>query len=285
MTVSGYKGLFAACVVVCIGALLLSPRLAHAEPVWELGAGVAALSLPDYRGSKQSHSYLLPFPYAVYRGERMSLDRQGLRARLFDLDRLHIEGSFIGNFALRSSDNTLRTGMSPLYPLLEAGPELVYTLIAAQRSSDLKLDLRLATRAAFAVGGGRLSSEGLVASPYFRLSMLDPFGAGFRVTATAGLLFADSRYNDYLYSVAPEFATASRPAYRAAGGYSGTIALLAAGRNYGRLWIGGYLRVDSLRGASFTSSPLVETRSSTALGIAMAWVFAQSAEQALRTDE
>ena len=38
------------------------------RPLWELGLGVAALRLPDYRGSDQSSTYLLPLPYVVYRG-------------------------------------------------------------------------------------------------------------------------------------------------------------------------------------------------------------------------
>jgi outer membrane protein len=50
--------------VPAAGADRLVPR-----PLWELGLGVAALRLPDYRGSDQSSTYLLPLPYVVYRGE------------------------------------------------------------------------------------------------------------------------------------------------------------------------------------------------------------------------
>src|SRR5882757_8072770 len=38
-------------------------------PLWEVGGGLAYAHLPDYRGSDEAHSYVLPFPLLVYRGD------------------------------------------------------------------------------------------------------------------------------------------------------------------------------------------------------------------------
>lgn len=265
---------------LCLSAIAVSmTQPAIAKPLWEAGAGMATLSLPDYRGSDQRRSYALPFPYFVYRGERLLVDRQGMRAKLFDSDRLHLDASFTGNFALRSDDNRARAGMSPLHPIIEAGPELVYTLVQAPGSGGTTVDLRLATRAAFAIGGGRVSHQGFTASPYLRLHNRSLFGTGFDWSASAGLLYGSARYHAYLYSVDPEFATLARPAFSAPGGYAGTTAQMGAGRRFGDFWVGGFVRHDSLNGASFEASPLVRSRSYATAGIAVSWVFGTSSAQ------
>ncbi len=274
------------CRSLCLSLLLLLLPVppAVAEPLWEAGLGVAALSLPDYRGSDRRHDYLLPFPYFVYRGERWRADREGLRARLFDNERFDLDLSFAGNFALHSRDNPARAGMPVLYPSVEAGPELYYRLIGDRRS-PWRLDARLAARAAFSVGGGRVATyQGMVATPYLRLDVPNLAGTGFEFTGSAGLLYGDRRYHNYIYSVAPEYALADRPAYAAPGGYGGTQFQLGAGRRFGNLWLGGYLRHDSLNGAAFEASPLVRTRRFSSAGIAAAWVFGASSESARSHD-
>ena len=54
-------------------ALLLAcscPRAQGPLPRLELGIGLVALNSPDYRGSAESSTYLLPTPYIKYRGDR-----------------------------------------------------------------------------------------------------------------------------------------------------------------------------------------------------------------------
>jgi hypothetical protein len=45
-------------------------NVCHAEllPLWEVGAGVGVLNLPDYRGAESRSNYVLPVPYFIYRG-------------------------------------------------------------------------------------------------------------------------------------------------------------------------------------------------------------------------
>jgi outer membrane scaffolding protein for murein synthesis (MipA/OmpV family) len=264
-------------------AAAASPVLA--EPLWEAGAGAAALSLPDYRGSNERHGYVLPFPYVVYRGDRLRIDRNGMFASLFDSERVELDLSFTGNFALRSDGTQARAGMPALHPVLEGGPELVVHLIGRPHRREPRLDLRLAARAAIAVGGGRVTNAGFTGAPYLRLDLPDGLGSGFDVTATLGLLYGDRRHHGYLYSVEPQYATATRPAYDAPGGYAGVQSQISAGRRFGRLWVGGYLRLDSLRGASaLEASPLVRSRQYTAAGLAVAWVIGASSQSGASGD-
>jgi outer membrane scaffolding protein for murein synthesis (MipA/OmpV family) len=94
----------------------------------------------------------------------------------------------------------------------------------------------------------------------------------------AGPLFADHRYHDYFYSVAQQYATASRPAYQATGGYAGTQFITALSKRYPRYWVGAYVRYDSLSGAVFADSPLVLRNSYWSAGIGIAWIIHTSAQ-------
>ena len=43
--------------------------------------------------------------------------------------------------------------------------------------------------------------------------------------------------------------------------------------------MGGFVRYDTLAGAAFEDSPLVRTRGYFAAGVAVAWIFAESAQR------
>ena len=89
-------------------------------------------------------------------------------------------------------------------------------------------------------------------------------------------MFADRRYNQYFYSVAPQYATAARPEYQAAGGYAGTQSLAALSKRFPKFWVGAYMRFDSLDGAAFVDSPLVQRRTYWSGGFGFAWMIGQS---------
>ena len=107
-------------------------------PLWELGIGATALHLADYRGSDQSRTYVLPFPYAVYRGDWLRADRDGARALLMRSDRIKLDVSVAATVPTDSQDNIARSGMPDLPPTLEIGPNLNVALAA---SSDRRLRL------------------------------------------------------------------------------------------------------------------------------------------------
>ena len=242
-------------------------------PLWELGLGVAALRLPDYRGSDQSSAYLLPLPYVVYRGKWLRADRDGARALLLETARAKLDVSVAASVPTRSRDNAARRGMSDLAPAVEIGPNLNIELL---QSADRRvhLELRLPLREAIAVQRSP-RAIGTTFSPNLNLDIAGVAG-GWHVGLVGGPLFADRKYHDYYYGVSGADATPQRPAYRARGGYAGWQALAATSRRFGRMWVGAFVRYDSLRGAVFDASPLVRRDHGVSVGLGVSWVFASS---------
>jgi outer membrane protein len=255
-----------------------APALALEElPLWELGFGFAAIDLPHYRGSDQSKAWLLPYPYVIYRGEVLKMEERRMRGLFFKSERSELDISANGTAPVKSSENQARDGMPDLDATLEIGPSLnVYLLQSADTKT--KLDLRLPVRAVIATNLSHFNHAGWVFGPNLSVDVHDVFGNdGMRFGAQAGVLYGDRRYHEYFYSVAPEFATPTRAAFAAPGGYSGAVFLASLSKRYAKSWVGGYIRIDSVRGAAFESSPLVKTKENYTAGIAMAWVFRESA--------
>lgn len=264
-----------ACVLAAGLLASAAPAAAGDRPLWELGLGVGALALPDYRGSDEGRTWVLPVPYFVYRGEILRADRNGIRGVLFESDRLDLNLSLSASQPVSSEHNDARDGMPDLDPSVEFGPSLDLTL---WRSGDrrTKLDLRLPVRAAFTIESNP-RSLGWIASPRLNLDIADVAGQpGWNLGLLAGPIYATQRQHEYFYSVAPQFATATRPAYRAPGGYSGTQFLAALSKRYPGYWIGGFARYDTLAGAAFEDSPLVKRRHAAFAGIAIAWILGES---------
>jgi MipA family protein len=251
------------------------------RPLWELGLGVAGLRLPDYRGSDQSRSYLLPLPYIVYRGTWLKADRDGARALLFDSQRVKVDVSVAASTPSRSKDNTARQGMPNLDGIGEIGPNLNITL-AKSTASRWKLDLRLPLRAAVSLTRSP-DFVGTTFSPNLNLDIAG-VGGGWNLGLLTGPVFADRKYHEYFYGVDPAYATAQRPAYQAHGGYGGWQALAATSRRFGNMWVGGFVRYDSLRGATFEDSPLVRRSSALTLGFGVSWILATSSELVAGSD-
>ena len=258
-----------AAVLALAGAL---PAHAELKPEWELGAGATAFTLPDYRGSDESRAYLLPFPYLIYRGERLRVDRQGVRGMFFESDRVELDLSLNATPPVDSDKNRVRAGMPHLDPTIEIGPRLNFILLR-DRPNERALTFRLPVRGVIATD---LQTAGFTAYPHLSADLRP---GNWNVGVQAGALFGTRRYHEYFYGVAPEFATAERPAYDARGGYSGAIALASITRRWNKMWVGAFARYDTLKGASFESSPLVRRDYSVMGGIAVAWVFTESDRQ------
>ena len=242
------------------------------QPLWEIGVGVGALRLPHYRGSEQSHSYVLPVPYLVYRGKIFRSDRDGTRAVLFDSERVDLDISVDGNPPANSSDNRARAGMSNLAPTAEIGPNVNVML---GRGPGWKLDLRMPLRAVVAVRSP-VKAVGFTFTPVLNLD-LDM--AGWNIGLQGGPMAASSRYNAYFYSVDPADATPARPAYRAGSGFAGWGATATASRRLGDWWLAAYVRADSVAGAAFVNSPLITQRNNLSVGLGASWIFKVSDER------
>ena len=196
--------------VMVLALAVAAPALAE-QPLWELGLGAAALSLPHYRGSDQSYRWLLPVPFGVYRGQIFRATRDGARAVLLESDRFDFDISLAASPPTRSSDNLARSGMPDLAATVEVGPNLNLTLA---QGADWKLQLRLPVRGVVTLGSGA-GLIGWTASPALNL---DLELQGWNLGLQGGPLAASRANHAYYYDVAPAYATAYRPAYSAPGG-------------------------------------------------------------------
>ena len=261
---------------IAIAAALLSmqPAAAEEKPLWEAGLGIGALRFPDYRGSDESQVYPVPVPYFVYRGDFFKADRDGVRGELFNRKYVELNISLNATIPVNSDDNAARRGMSDLKPTIEIGPSLDLHLWRSS-NDNVKLDLVMPIRAPITVESSP-QSIGWVFSPRLNIDFQDIGQQGWDFGFGAGPIFADRKFHDYFYSVAPRFVTVQRSAYQADGGYSGTHVLTSLSKRFSGYWVGAYLRYDTLSGAVFEDSPLVRSRSYWAGGVGIAWMIGQS---------
>jgi outer membrane protein len=255
--------------------LLVLPARAELRPLWEVGAGVTVLDFPLYRGAEERRSYLLPVPYLQYHGDVLQISRDRMRGLLFRRDRVELDFSVNGSVPVNSSDSLARRGMPDLDPTLEIGPSLNVHLYFDDRRQT-NLDLRLPVRAVVATNFSRFEQQGWLFHPSLNLDLRNVQQSGWNFGLVAGLLYADQRYHQYYYDVAPQYATATRPAYSASAGYSGSQYMATLSKRYGSFWIGGFTRWDDLTGAAFADSPLVTRRQSFAAGFMVAWILFSS---------
>ncbi|HET9329801.1 MAG TPA: MipA/OmpV family protein [Steroidobacteraceae bacterium] len=267
--------------LAALAALAAGTTHAAEKPLWEVGLGAGFLVFNDYRGAATTHVYPVPVPYLIYRGKFLKSDRDGLRGLFLNQDRVELSLSVNATAPVRN--DSARHGMPDLRSTVEIGPQLNVHL---WRSADqrIKLDLRLPVRTALTLQAAP-HYVGVFIEPHLALDLAQFQGDdGWKLGLLAGPLFADRRYDDYFYTVAPQFAAADRPAYAAHGGYAGSEALASLTRRYPRFWVGAYLRHDSLAGASFQNSPLVKRDSYWSAGVGFAWLIRQS-ERLVESDD
>lgn len=249
--------------------------LAKEEPLYEFGLGVGAIAFDDYRGSDTAHAYPLPLPYILYNGTFLKANRDGIRGTLLNQDRFEFNLSFDATTPVRNDRE--RSGMPDLKSTVELGPSFDLHLL---RSDDakVKLDLRMPVRAALTVEAAP-KIIGWTFTPRLALDIKDPLGfSGWNWGLLTGPLFADRRYHAYFYSVAPQYANPERPAYQAVGGYAGTQFISALSKRFPKFWVGAYARYDTLSGAAFVDSPLVQRRSYLSGGIGISWIISKSSQ-------
>lgn len=250
--------------------------LADQQPLWELGAGAGVVEFSDYPGSATTRVYPIPVPYVRYRGEFLRSDRDGVHGILFNQPRVSLNVSVGASVPVSSRDDPARVGMPNLSAVIEAGPSLDLHLWWSNDHS-VTVDMRIPARLGITVST-QPQAIGWSLAPNINVDLLHLGGSdGWNVGLLAGPLFATRGYNQYFYSVAPEYATADRPEYAASGGYAGSELTAALSRRYPRFWVGAFARYLNLEGASFIDSPLVQRRNDLAAGIGFAWMISRSA--------
>jgi outer membrane protein len=236
-----------------LAAVLFSAASAHAQertlPLWEAGIGAAFFSTPAYPGADDRSNRGLALPYLLYRGKILRADQNGVGARLLNTDKVEFDIGFSGALPAHSDDVDARRGMPDLGTLVEFGPRVKYKFADLGEHGRLRAELPL--RAVIEARGGLRA------------------------------VFGDRRVNRYFYEVAPQYATAERPAYQADGG----LLLVRTGvsgtwRLNPDLRLFGFVRLESYSGAANEDSPLMRKSTAASVGMGFAWTFARSTRAA-----
>jgi outer membrane protein len=256
------------------------------DPLWEMRLAAFGRYGASYPASEDSQFNLVPLPYPVYRGKffRLGEDSENpIRGRMFRRERVKLDFAFDLNFSVDSDDVDARTAMPDLDLLLEVGPELEIEF-ATPAAFNAKWFLGLQLRPAVSFDGLSPSFRGVIFSPELTWKKkLADRSQQFRIRVTPSL--ASSKYMDYYYTVDPAFATPTRPAYSAKGGYLGT--------NLSFSWVNNITeafqfvtgaRTSFHQGAKNKNSPLFTDDTTFSFYAAFTWKFWESERRATTID-
>ena len=241
---------------------------------WEAGVGLVGVNLPLYPGSSQDAAYLIPFPYLRLESKYLDFD-QGIEGRLFSSNKVRFSLSGGLGVPVNSASSTARAGMPDLDLVLQLGPSL--DIIFDKRSQGAReFRLELPVRLAVATDFSSTRNTGWLFEPRLVYESKRKHKAGWAYEYLAGVRFATDKYHGYYYDVDPQFATATRPAYSASGGYSGLFTDLVASWRKRSLIYFAWVRYQYLGGVQYEDSPLFEDKNYWFLGIGVNWIYAES---------
>lgn len=251
---------------------LTGPALAQQQandlPLWEAGLFGGAAATPAYPGAEDRSSRAVILPMLIYRGKVLRADRSGVNARLLATERVELDLGFALSLPARSGDVAARAGMPDLKSLLEFGPRLKVLLAEPWPGSHVRLEVPL--RAPVELGNG-FRRQGLVLEPRLVWETSGDSGI-WQTDVNLGVVAGDARLNQYFYEVAPQYATAVRPAYHAGGGFMMTRLGASLSRRLTPDWrVFGFSRYDNYSHAANRDSPLFRRNSGWSVGLGFAW--------------
>jgi len=221
-------------------------------PKWELGVGLGAVSLPQYMGSNERYQLAFPLPYFIYRGDRVKVDRGGIRAEILGIKRLSLDASFGGGLPVRNS-NKARAGMPELKFSFQFGPRLNWQI---KETDNYGVRLRLPWRWSVDTSG---KSLGWLSEPELQWQLNPNTSTQYRIGI--GALYTSGKFNNTYYGVSPQYATANRAAYQAkAGLHSLSISAAVSHRWSDRVNIFAATRYRNLSAGVVANSPLVRDK-------------------------
>lgn len=263
---------------------LLTPLSAHSQsdnfsldskPVWEAGIGAGYLNSVDYPGSKDPNIAQFALPFFIYRTEIFRVGDGGVGAVAVEEPRLKIDVSLGGALNAESEPDSVRAGLPDLDFLFEFGPRLQIKLFEKQwdTESRSRLDWDSKIRAVIGTDFKSAKARGFVFSTGLAYRQRAIAGNKIDFIVNADITFGDQRYNDYLYTVLPEFVTPQRASYTAEAGYVESRAFFGlAIRPTTSLRIFTGLAFFSYANSANESSPLFETDTSTQYAVGFAWI-------------
>ncbi|MBC8018281.1 MAG: MipA/OmpV family protein [Verrucomicrobia bacterium] len=245
------------------------------KPLWELGVAAGGIYSPDYPAADKNSLHGLALPLVIYRGDIFRLGKESIVKGVFiDNDYTELNVSLAASFNANSSDNNARRGMPDLDYLGEIGPQLKIKLGELYGG---KTELQLPVRAVFSTDFRRVDHRGYRFTPKFIYDRQNIFNSSIDLNSSIGSIFATKKLHEYFYRVEPRFATATRPAYEADGGYLGSEITL--GLSYGitdrvKAFVGGH--VGYYGGAANEDSPLFRQKVNSSIYVAFTWSIFQS---------
>jgi outer membrane scaffolding protein for murein synthesis (MipA/OmpV family) len=251
------------------------PKRAPAKPLWELGIAAGGTYSPDYPAADKNSLHGLALPYVIYRGNLFRMGRDSIAKGVFiENEYAELDVSLAASFNANSSDNNARRGMPDLDYLVELGPRLKIRLGELYGG---KTELQLPVRAVFSTDFGRIDHRGYLFNPRITHQRQNVFNSGIDMNSSIGSSFATKKLHEYFYRVEPQFATATRPAYEADGGYLGSTITL--GLSYGiwervRAYVGG--QVGYYGGGANEDSPLFRQKVNASIHVGLTWSIFQS---------
>jgi len=237
-------------------------------PRLEAGMGIGAVNLPDYRGSDESEKRLFPIPYIIYRGDKLRVDRRGIRGLIYESGNtaINISGDF--GLPVNSEKNRARSGMPDLDFAFHIGPSFEYLINddpQAKSTTIFKFPVQLVLATDFT----NLHSEGVFIYPHIKYIK----NAALDFSLSVGATFANQKFHDYYYGVASPFSTAARPTYTASSGFSGLRLSMTLSKRIKNYWLGGFMRYENLNKVAFDDSPLLKRNHSLIIGFGASWIF------------
>lgn len=245
-------------------------------PLWEVGAFGTGLKQQAYPGSSQQVDRALVLPFFIYRGRYLRADGGNVGLRAIKTDIMEVDVGFSGAFGSNSNDIDARKGMPDLGTLVEFGPRVKWNL--GSGPSDGRLRAELSLRGVFDLTDN-FKDKGLSLEPELIFELRTAGGIGY--STSVGLVLGDERLADTFYGVAPAFATATRPAYKAQSGLIMSRVSVNLFQNLTpNLRVFGFARLTSVDGAANTSSPLVRQNIGSTVGIGLLYTLARSESRA-----
>jgi outer membrane protein len=252
------------------------------RPLYEVGVGAAALSLPDYPGSDRSRLRTIALPYSIYRGRFLRADEDGgLRGRFFDHERWDLDFSAGAGFPASSRENRAREDMPDLDWIGRLGPRLRYRFLKREVRDQFRFDLPL--QAVFSTDFTRVDGRGFVALPSLQYIYHGLLTGRLRLVATTRAVLSARPLMDYFYTVQTRYANESRPAYSAREG------LIEFRHTIGAVWtispqyiLAASFGLNDLSMARNKESPLLRTETTTVVAVGLIWRIFASSDKAYR---
>jgi len=248
------------------------------EAKLEIGIGAFAMQLPQYLGSDQNDSYLVPLPYVYYLDENIKVDKNQFSGKLFQDNDFYIDLSASGGIKVNSEDNNARADMPDLDWVFELGPSIKYYFTGSPQQTSF-FYAEFFTRKATATDFRSITNAGWRYGPSatyqkdFSLAYIDQGKGEFEFTTRLNVNFSDARYLNYYYGVPNEYSQQNREKYNSRGGYAGSDISFGLTYKVNSWWFASFARYYNLSGAEYHDSPLVKRNSHWSLGIGATWIF------------